>query len=163
MLFTLLLHHHNIAFSPLLSPARPPPLDTTHTHTHTHTATKNVPLIDGISAGSSQLKTDITVTSEYQDSSNVAQRTSVFPSSRVQNTDVWHHSKNGSAFFNYRMKFTVELPARFPRLKLKIWDWERWRLNQYIGEVVINLAHTFGQAHMDRTRKECQKEWYVVV
>ena len=34
VLFTLLLHHHNIAFSPLLSPARPPPLDTIYTHTH---------------------------------------------------------------------------------------------------------------------------------
>ena len=39
-------------------------------------------------------------------------------------TDSHTGLKDGRGIFNFRMKFALQAPCKFPRLKLKVW--ERW-------------------------------------
>ncbi len=59
----------------------------------------------------------------------------------TKRTDVHHNSKTGWGSFNWRMKFVLEVPCDYPRLKFAIHD-EGVIDDEIIGESSINLTRT---------------------
>jgi len=59
-------------------------------------------------------------------------------------TDIHYNSQDGRGEFNYRMKFPLELPCEFPRLKIQVYDYGTLG-NTIIGENTLNMTNTIKQ------------------
>ena len=70
----------------------------------------------------------------------------------LKQTDVHKNSKTGWGQFNWRMKFKLETPIDFPRLKFYIHD-QGVVTDEMIGESTINLKRT-----MKKLEKELRKQ-----
>ena len=55
-----------------------------------------------------------------------------------KSTDTHYNSKDGRGEFNWRMKFPIELPCEFPRLKIQVYGFGVIT-NEIIGENTINI------------------------
>ena len=89
--------------------------------------TRDVPLVDG-------KKVDIWVRVVFDPTG--------WPDDVVEKrTDVHKGSKKGWGSFNWRMKFQLETPCDFPRIKFIIHD-EGWFVDEFIGEATVNLKRT---------------------
>jgi hypothetical protein len=58
-------------------------------------------------------------------------------------TDVHYNSQDGRGEFNWRMKFAIELPCEFPRIKIQVYG-NGLINNEIIGENTINLQKALG-------------------
>jgi hypothetical protein len=56
-------------------------------------------------------------------------------------TDTHYDVRTGMGLFNWRMKFALEVPCKFPRLNLKVWstEWLSINPNEAVGVAVIDL------------------------
>lgn len=57
----------------------------------------------------------------------------------TKDTDVHYSSTDGRALYNYRLKFNIETPCEFPRLKFQIKDFNLVSGDESIGETTLNL------------------------
>ncbi|AFZ79434.1 hypothetical protein BEWA_022820 [Theileria equi strain WA] len=60
-----------------------------------------------------------------------------------KSTDIHHHSKDGSAVFNWRLKYDVALPTEYSTIKLQLCSSGLLSSNELIGEAIIDLAQDF--------------------
>ena len=58
----------------------------------------------------------------------------------AQETDIHWRCKKGKGSFNWRMKFPVMLPMKFPYLHLQLWDKDIIKWNDCIAEVEMDLT-----------------------
>lgn len=68
-----------------------------------------------------------------------------------QESDTHWRCRDGSASFNWRMKFNVKLPCKFPYLNLQLYDRDIAKYNDLIGEAVLDLGQYFKRANKDKT------------
>ena len=54
-------------------------------------------------------------------------------------TDTHMGSEDGHGVFNWRMKFSLEIPCPFPRLKFLIYDFNAFSSSDAIGTCVISF------------------------
>ena len=54
-------------------------------------------------------------------------------------TDTHMGSEDGHGIFNWRMKFSLEIPCPFPRLKFLIYDFNAFSSSDAIGTCVISF------------------------
>ena len=54
-------------------------------------------------------------------------------------TDTHMGSEDGHGIFNWRMKFPLEIPCAFPRLKFLIYDFNAFSSSDAIGTCVISF------------------------
>ncbi len=64
-----------------------------------------------------------------------------------QETDTHWRCRNGKASWNWRMKFNVELPRKFPYLHFQLWDRDILKYNDCIAECNLDCEKYFKQAH----------------
>lgn len=57
-------------------------------------------------------------------------------------TDVHNASSDGRGIFNYRMKFSLHMPADFPRIKLQVYDKNALSGDMCLGECILNIRNT---------------------
>eukprot|EP00828_Plagiopyla_frontata_P023412 TRINITY_DN3002_c0_g1_i1.p3 TRINITY_DN3002_c0_g1~~TRINITY_DN3002_c0_g1_i1.p3 ORF type:complete len:230 (-),score=39.42 TRINITY_DN3002_c0_g1_i1:180-869(-) len=58
-------------------------------------------------------------------------------------TDTHMGSEDGHGIFNWRMKFSLEIPCPFPRLKFLIYDFNAFSSSDAIGTCVISFMKLF--------------------
>jgi len=63
-----------------------------------------------------------------------------------QQTDCHYRCKHGKGSFNWRMKFKLELPQKFPYLHVQIWDRDIFSYNDCIAEAVLDMSAAFKRA-----------------
>ena len=63
-----------------------------------------------------------------------------------QQTDCHYRCKNGKGSFNWRMKFNMELPQKFPYLHIQMWDRDIFSYNDCIAEAVLDMSAAFKRA-----------------
>jgi len=83
----------------------------------------------------------------------------IFPSKKIQESEVYYGAKAGRAEFNYRFKFPVMVPCILPRLKVKVYERSWIGVNGYLAEANIELEPIFAaagrsQSRVDRERAE---------
>ena len=66
----------------------------------------------------------------------------------IKNTDVHMASKDGIGVFNWRMKFMLQTPCEFPRLKFQVFD------SNVTGDVAIGEASISVKRAMNNLVKE---------
>jgi hypothetical protein len=89
--------------------------------------TREVPLVDGDSV-------DIYLKAIFsQDSLNSHPVT--------KQTDIHYACKDGRGIFNYRMKFDLQMPSDFPRIKLQLYD-HNMITDEALGEAMLNIKNT---------------------
>jgi hypothetical protein len=65
-------------------------------------------------------------------------------------------AKKGGGSFNWRMKWTVKLPMKFPRLHLQMWDKDITKFSDCIAESrPIDLSKLFNSALRTGVRRKC--------
>ena len=64
--------------------------------------------------------------------------------SQVMQTDNHNNCTDGNGQFNYRMKFKIDMPCEFPRLRFQIYD-AGFTSDEAIGEKSINLRATLNK------------------
>jgi len=72
---------------------------------------------------------------------------------KVTKTDTHFRAKSGRGSFNYRMKFTVDLPLKNPeggRLLIQMWDRDLLKWNDFIAESSIELYKWLQLAYQRR-------------
>ena len=57
-------------------------------------------------------------------------------------TDTHFKCRDGTALFNYRMKFPLSMPAEFPRIKLQVYDYDLMGGDNSLGETTLNIKNT---------------------
>ena len=57
-------------------------------------------------------------------------------------TDTHLGCKDGTAIFNYRLKFPLTMPADYPRIKLQVYDYNLLTGDTSIGETTLNIKGT---------------------
>eukprot|EP00002_Diphylleia_rotans_P037779 TRINITY_DN8485_c0_g1_i3.p1 TRINITY_DN8485_c0_g1~~TRINITY_DN8485_c0_g1_i3.p1 ORF type:complete len:207 (+),score=40.06 TRINITY_DN8485_c0_g1_i3:267-887(+) len=62
-------------------------------------------------------------------------------------TDTHLRAKDGKGSFNYRLKWSLSLPMKDPRLVLSAWDFDLFTPNEMIGETSISLSTLFQVAY----------------
>ena len=63
-----------------------------------------------------------------------------------QQTDCHYRCKHGKGSFNWRMKFNMELPQKFPYLHIQMWDRDIFSYNDCIAEAVLDMSAAFKRA-----------------
>lgn len=80
--------------------------------------------------------------------------------SEEQRTDTHWRSMNGKGEFNWRMIYDVQIPGRYPRFKVQIWDRDIFHRNQSIAEATINLKGIFKKMYREnRPIQRLPKQW----
>lgn len=75
------------------------------------------------------------------------------PGLKRQQTDTHLRSKKGKGNFNWRMKWTLNLPVKpWPRLRFQIWDKDFFSANDFICESVLSLKGLCKQAMKKKDR-----------
>jgi hypothetical protein len=56
-------------------------------------------------------------------------------------TDTHYNVRTGAGLFNWRMKFDLQVPCKFPRLNLKVWstEWLSIAPNEAVGVAIVDL------------------------
>eukprot|EP00939_MAST-03C_sp_MAST-3C-sp1_P000430 g430.t1 len=103
-------------------------------------------------------KPDLFFCVEYQCSDSDFSE-NIFPSKKIQESEVYYGAKAGRAEFNYRFKFPVVVPSTLPRLKVKVYERSWIGSNGYLAEANIELEPIFAAAarsmsRVDRERAE---------
>jgi hypothetical protein len=65
-------------------------------------------------------------------------------------TDVAWNSSEGLADWNYRMKWRLKIPSKFPRIKLAMWNENMLTDSLLIGECIYDLAPFFTKCMKDK-------------
>lgn len=74
---------------------------------------------------------------------------------KKQETDVHWRAKKGKASWNWRMKFTVELPMKFPYLTLQLWDKDITKWSDCIASKQLSLEPFMKKAHFRKDKFDC--------
>ena len=69
-----------------------------------------------------------------------------------QETDIHWRSKKGKASFNWRLKFPLMVPMKFPRLHLQMWDKDVVKFSDCIAETQLDLGRLFAKAAKTQQR-----------
>ena len=56
----------------------------------------------------------------------------------LKETDIHYNSRDGNGEFNWRMKFRIDMPVEYPRIKIQIYDFDVTS-DEAIGETTLNL------------------------
>eukprot|EP01138_Halocafeteria_seosinensis_P001972 gb/GECG01002020.1/.p1 GENE.gb/GECG01002020.1/~~gb/GECG01002020.1/.p1 ORF type:complete len:1966 (+),score=293.18 gb/GECG01002020.1/:1-5898(+) len=67
-------------------------------------------------------------------------------------TDTHWRAQNGKASFNWRMKWKVHLPMKFPYLTLQLWDKDIFKYNDCLAETQLSLKEHYMRARKQNTR-----------
>ena len=81
----------------------------------------------------------------------------IFPSKRIQESNVHYGARGGRGEFNYRFKFAVRVPCTLPRMKVKVWNRRGLNpvgTNAYLAEANIELEPIFRAAAITRARQD---------
>eukprot|EP00941_MAST-03F_sp_MAST-3F-sp1_P004856 g4856.t1 len=66
---------------------------------------------------------------------------------KPQTTDTHWRAKRGKASWNWRFKFDIRLPCKFPYLHLQLWDKDIFKWNDCIAECTLHIGKYLNHAH----------------
>lgn len=77
-----------------------------------------------------------------------------------QKTDIHWRSMNGKGAFNWRMIYELQIPGRYPRFKIQLWDKDIFHSDQSIAEATLNLKSVFKKMYRENhSIQKIPKQW----
>lgn len=92
------------------------------------------------------------ISGDYLSDMNDLYITSWVEGEQPQSTDVHWRCKGGKGSFNWRMKFRVKYPCKFPYLQMQMWDQDLFKYNDCLAQGGLNLGAHFKQAYREGGR-----------
>ena len=79
---------------------------------------------------------------------------------QVHETDIHDGVRDGNGRFNWRMKYSVEVPCKHPRLRVQIYDHDLFSLDGFACETIINLETLFREALLTGLEVKRSKKYF---